>query len=120
MNITFQKQRPFFEGVCIEDIIHSQNTPFYLYSQKNIEETYNNLNIALNSEIFYAVKANSNQAILKIMKNCGSGADVVSAGELERVLEAGFNPNKIIFEGVGKSEIDIRYAIEKKNTLNKC
>ena len=113
MNIKFHENRPFFEGICIEDIIKSQNTPFYLYSQKNIEETYRDLKEALDSEIFYAVKANSNQAILKLIKNCGSGADVVSAGELERSLEAGFDPSKIIFEGVGKSNEDIQYAIQK-------
>ena len=117
MNIKFHNNRPFFEGVCIEDIIDSQNTPFYLYSQKNIEDTYLKLKNFLDSEIFYAVKANSNQAILRILKNCGSGADVVSSGELERSLEAGFDPNKIIFEGVGKSEEDIRYAIQQNIRL---
>ena len=117
MDITFHKNRPFFEGVCIEDILDSQNTPFYLYSQKNIEDTYKNLNNSLRSEIFYAVKANSNQALLRIMKNCGSGADVVSAGELERSLEAGFDPTQIIFEGVGKSETDIKFAINKNIRL---
>ena len=117
MRIIFDKDKPFFEGVSIEDIVGSIKTPFYLYSQKNIEDTYRELKNALNSEIFYAVKANSNQAILKLIKNCGSGADVVSSGELERALHAGFNPNKIIFEGVGKSEEDIRYAIKKKIRL---
>ena len=113
MNITFQEKRPFFEGVCINDIIDTVNTPFYLYSQKNIEETYLNLQNSLNAEIFYAVKANSNQAILKIITKCGSGADVVSSGELQRSLRAGFNPKKIIFEGVGKSKEDINFAINE-------
>ena len=113
MKITFQGGKAFFERVCIEDIINSQNTPFYLYSQKNIEDTYNNLKHALDSELFFAVKANSNQAILKILKNCGAGADVVSVGELKRSLEAGFDPAKIIFEGVGKTENDIKFAIDK-------
>ena len=113
MNITFQEKRPFFEGVCINDIIDTVNTPFYLYSQKNIEETYLNLQNSLNAEIFYAVKANSNQAILKIINKCGSGADVVSSGELQRSLRAGFNPKKIIFEGVGKSKEDINFAINE-------
>lgn len=117
MKIQFHQNKPFFEGICIEDIIDAQNTPFYLYSQKNIEYAYANLKEKLNSEIFYSVKANSNQSILKILKNCGSGADVVSAGELERVIEAGFHPKKIIFEGVGKSENDIRYAINENIRL---
>ena len=114
MNIKFYENKPFFEEVNLNNIINNQNTPFYLYSQNEIENTYKYLKNKLGSEIFYAVKANSNQAILKIIKNCGSGADVVSAGELERSLKAGFNPNKIIFEGVGKSKEDIEYAINKK------
>ena len=117
MKIKFHENRPFFDGVFIDDILKSQNTPFYLYSQKNIEDTYRHLKEAIDSEIFYAVKANSNQSILKILKNCGSGADVVSAGELERSLEAGFDPSKIIFEGVGKSNEDIQYAIQKNIRL---
>ena len=117
MNIVFNQNKPFFEEVCLDDIIHFQNTPFYLYSQKNIEESYKNLKRSLDCEIFYAVKANSNQAILRIMRNCGSGADVVSAGELERSLKAGFDPLKIIFEGVGKSEEDIKYAVNKNIRL---
>ena len=66
--------------MSIEDITQSCSTPFYLYSQKIIQETYDDLKNALSSEIFFAVKANSNQAILKLIKNCGAGADVVSAG----------------------------------------
>ena len=66
MIIKFHENKSFFEGVCIEDLIKSQKTPFYLYSQQHIENTYKNLKNTLNSEIFYAVKANSNQSILKI------------------------------------------------------
>ena len=117
MDITFHEGKPFFDKICINDIVNSQSTPFYLYSQKNIENSYENLKNHLNTEIFYAVKANSNQAILKVIKNCGSGADVVSSGELERALNAGFDPGKIIFEGVGKSKEDIQYAISKKIRL---
>ena len=113
MNINFKKNKPFFEEVSIEDIVNSNATPFYLYSQKIINETYNELINNLSAEIFYAIKANSNQAILTLMKNCGAGADVVSAGELQRSLTAGFSPNKIIFEGVGKSKEDIEYAINQ-------
>ena len=113
MDIEFKKNKPFFEGVCLEDITQSCSTPFYLYSQKSIKETYDNLRSALSSEIFFAVKANSNQAILRLIKNCGAGADVVSIGELQRAIHAGFNPSKIIFEGVGKSKEDIEHAIQQ-------
>ena len=76
-----------------------------------IEKAYNNLKENLGVEIFYAVKANSNLAILKLLNNCGAGSDTVSAGEIQRSIKAGFNPNKIIYEGVGKSKEDIEYAI---------
>ena len=117
MNIQFKKNIPFCEEVSIEDIIQSCSTPFYLYSQKIIKETYDHLRSALSSEIFFAVKANSNQAILRLIKNCGAGADVVSAGELQRAIHAGFDPSKIIFEGVGKSKEDIEYAIQQNIRL---
>ena len=61
----------------------------------------------MNSEILFAVKANSNQAIIKLMAKLGAGADVVSIGELERAIIAGVKPEKIIFEGVGLSLIHI-------------
>ncbi len=117
MNIQFLNKIPFVEGVSINHIINSCNTPFYLYSQKIITDTYNLLKDTLSSEIFFAVKANPNQAILKLMKNCGAGADVVSVGEIHRALNVGFDPNKIIFEGVGKSKEDIQYAVEKNIRL---
>ena len=117
MNIKFINNKPFIEGVCINDIINFHSTPFYLYSQKIITETYKDLKDNLSSEIFFAIKANSNQAILTLLKKCGAGADVVSSGELKRSIKAGFEPNKIIFEGVGKSKEDIEYAIEQNIRL---
>ena len=112
MTIFFKNNQPFVEGVCVNDIINSQATPFYVYSQEVITTTYHKLKKTLSSEIFFSVKANSNQAILKLMQSLGAGADTVSVGELERALHAGFNPNKIIFEGVGKSQQDIEFAIQ--------
>ena len=94
MDIQFKNGKAFIEEVELKNITESFSTPIYLYSQKIIEDTYRNLNKNLSAEIFFAVKANSNQAILTLMKNCGAGADVVSAGELERALQAGFNPDK--------------------------
>ena len=117
MSVFFKNNEPFLEGVPINDIIDSYSTPFYVYSQSEIIKNYDNLKKHLSAEIFYAVKANSNQAILKLLNNCGSGADVVSKGELHRSLQAGFEPNKIIFEGVGKSKEDIEYAVNKNIRL---
>ena len=115
--IDYKNNKPFIEGVSIEEIAKNQATPFYLYSQSKISEAYNNLESILKSEIFYAVKANSNQAIIKLLSNLGAGADVVSLGELKRAINVCVNPKKIIFEGLGKTKHDIVYAIEKKIRL---
>ena len=115
--INYKNNRLFVESVAIQDIAKTQPTPFYVYSQSKISNTYNELKKTLNSEILFAVKANSNQAIIKLMAKLGAGADVVSIGELERAILAGVNPEKIIFEGVGKTKKDIEYAINQKIRL---
>jgi len=115
--IHYNNNRPFVEGVSLEDIAKAQATPFYIYSQSKITSTFKQLKNALNSEIFYAVKANSNQAIIKLIASLGAGADVVSVGELERAIIAGVEPQKIIFEGIGKTKQDIVFAIEKNIRL---
>ena len=117
MNIEFKNNKPYIESLCLDNIINSHKTPFYIYSQKEIEKTYNYLKKNLPAEIFFSVKANSNQAILKLMQNLGAGADVVSAGELKRAINANFKNNKIIFEGVGKSKEDIEYAVKNNIKL---
>jgi len=115
--INYKNNRPFVEGISLEDIAKAQPTPFYVYSQSKITNTYQQLKKTLNSEIFYAVKANSNQAIIKLIATLGAGADVVSVGELERAIMAGVHSQKIIFEGIGKSQKDIAFAIEKNIRL---
>ena len=112
MIILFKNEKPFIEGVCLDELTTTVETPFYLYSQKSITDAYKKLKDSLNTKIFFSVKANSNQAIISLMKSLGAGADVVSAGELERALRAGISPDKIIFEGVGKSLNDIEYAVQ--------
>ena len=114
MSIRFKKSEPFIEEVSLIKITKKIETPFYVYSQKKITNAYNKIKKNIQAEIFYAIKANSNQAIISILKNLGAGADVVSLGELKRALNAGINPKKIIFEGVGKSSKDIEFAIKKK------
>ena len=109
----YKNNKPYIEGILVDDIINSYLTPFYVYSQKSISKTYHELQNCLNAEIFYALKANSNQAIIKLMNSLGAGADVVSIGELKRALSAGVEPQKIIFEGVGKSKEDILFSIEQ-------
>ena len=104
MVILFKNKEPLIEGVNINALTKKIETPFYVYSQKSIVEKYNNLKKTIDAEIFYSVKANSNQAIIALMRSLGAGADVVSVGELKRALNAKVNPKKIIFEGVGKSK----------------
>ena len=114
----YKNNQPYIEGVAVDDIIKTHVTPFYVYSQKAVSKTYKELQNALNAEIFYSIKANSNQAIIKLMNSLGAGADVVSVGELKRALSVGVESQKIIFEGVGKSLEDILFAIETKYSFN--
>tara|TARA_R110002153_G_scaffold124543_8_gene271017 strand:+ start:1140 stop:2411 length:1272 start_codon:yes stop_codon:yes gene_type:complete len=105
----------FIEKTSIEDLAQELATPFYLYSNKEICNNYHKLNNALgnlNAQICYAVKANSNQAILTLLASMGSGADVVSEGELKRALSAGIAANKIVFSGVGKTSQEITFALK--------
>ena len=115
--IHYNNNKPFVEGVSLEKIAKAQATPFYVYSQSKITNNFEQLKNTLDAEIFYAVKANSNQAIIKLMVSLGAGADVVSVGELERAILAGVEPQKIIFEGIGKTKQDIAFAIEKNIRL---
>ncbi len=115
--IKFKNELPFVEDTSLYDIIKVCNTPFYIYSQEIITQKVKYTKKILGENIFFSVKSNSNQAILKLMNSLNIGADVVSIGELKRSLNAGFPPNKIIFEGVGKSKEDLIYAIQKNIRL---
>ncbi len=104
----------FCEGVRLQDVAERFGTPCYVYSHSRIVENYRVLAEALVSVrhlICYAVKANSNGAILRILAREGSGADVVSGGELSRALAAGIPPEKTVFAGVGKTEEELTSAI---------
>ena len=115
--LEFKNELPFIEDTPLHNIIKVCETPFYVYSQEKIREKVEITKKVLGENIFYSVKANSNQAILKLMQSLNIGADVVSIGELKRALSAGFPSNKIIFEGVGKSKEDLVYAIQKNIRL---
>ncbi|MCC6276429.1 MAG: diaminopimelate decarboxylase [Oligoflexia bacterium] len=95
-------------------------TPVYIYSKEVINEKLLELreNFPDGTIFHYAVKANTNPQILKFIRSKKIGADVVSLGELKRVLKCGFKPNSIVFSGVGKSEEEIRFAIKKNILLN--
>ncbi len=118
-NIRYKKNNLFVENISVKKLASQIVTPFYLYSEGNIVENYksflNNFKRS-NPLICFSVKANSNIQILKILKKLGSGADVVSGGELLKAIKSGIKPSKIVFSGVGKTEDEIRLAI-KKNIL---
>ena len=104
------------EDVDLEHVADKVGTPTYVYSAGTILDHYARMDSALASLdhlICYAVKANSNRAILKLLADAGAGFDIVSAGELFRVLTAGGDPAKCTFAGVGKSRDEIEYALEQ-------
>src|SRR5258708_1063860 len=105
------------EDVDLERVAESFGTPTYVYSASTILDHYSRLDAALaplDHLICYAVKANSNRAILKLLADAGAGFDIVSGGELYRVLAAGGDPAKCTFAGVGKSPDEIEYALEQR------
>lgn len=103
------------EDVAVADIAKQYSTPCYIYSRATIERHWHAFNDAFGSQphlICYAVKASSNLAILNLLARLGSGFDIVSVGELERVLAAGADPKKVVFSGVGKKASEMRRALE--------
>ena len=103
------------DGVPLSRIAAAVGTPAYVYSWSSVREQYRRLEAALDGidyRICYAVKANSNLAILARLAKLGTGFDIVSGGELERVLRAGGDPAKVVFSGVGKSTEDIDFGIK--------
>jgi diaminopimelate decarboxylase len=103
------------EGCALDAIAARFGTPLYVYSQASIEEAWRAYDAAFaNHEhlICYAVKANGSLAILQLLASLGSGFDIVSGGELARVLAAGGDPEKVVFSGVGKREAEIEQAIK--------
>jgi diaminopimelate decarboxylase len=102
------------EEVSLEDIARRFGTPCYVYSRAAIERAYREFTDELTgrpSLVCYSVKANSNLAVLQLMARLGAGFDIVSGGELARVVAAGGDPAKVVFSGVGKSEAEIRQAL---------
>lgn len=103
------------EDVPVPQIAAAVGTPFYCYSTATLTRHYTVFSNALsefNSLVCYAMKANSNQAVLKVLAGLGSGADVVSEGELRRALAAGIPANKVLFSGVGKTAREIDFALQ--------
>ena len=109
----------FAEGISLEAIAKEFGTPTYVYSKNTLIQTFESFKKGLlktDHLICFAVKANSNIAILNLFASLGAGFDIVSGGELERVIYAGGDPQKIVFSGVGKTESEIVVAL-KANIL---
>jgi diaminopimelate decarboxylase len=105
----------YVEDVALRTIAQAQGTPSYVYSRAALESAYRSFDSALRGRphlICYAVKASSNLAILNLFARLGAGFDIVSGGELARVLAAGGRADRIVFSGVGKSENEIRSALQ--------
>jgi diaminopimelate decarboxylase len=103
------------EAVNLSDLAEALGTPFYCYSTATLERHYRVFSEAFadrKAVVCYAMKANSNQSVLRTLAKLGAGADVVSGGELKRALAAGIPPNKILFSGVGKTEAELRAALD--------
>src|ERR1700745_56206 len=110
----YREGKLYCEDVDLERVAEEFGTPLYVYSAGTILDHYNRLNLSLGNLdhlICYAVKANSNRAILKLLADAGAGFDIVSGGELYRVIAAGGDPAKCTFAGVGKSSEEIEYAL---------
>ena len=108
------------ENIRIQDLAKKFGTPFYCYSYKQLKENIDSFKKNFRSFaplICFAIKSNTNVNLIKEIRKLGLGADVVSMGELMMALKAGMSPNKIVFSGVGKTPLEISYAIDKKILL---
>jgi len=112
---SYHAGRLMVEGVAVDDIAERVGTPFYVYSRAHIEARWRAFDQAFGARehlVCYAVKANSNLAVLNVLARLGSGFDIVSVGELERVLAAGGHASQVVFSGVGKGVHEIERALE--------
>ncbi len=113
----YQDGELYCEAVPLRKIAEKVGTPYYAYSHAALLRQFRSFDSAFNEIphiVAYAIKANSNLALLRLLAKEGAGGDIVSGGELYRALQAGIEPQRIVFAGVGKSDDEIRYALESK------
>jgi diaminopimelate decarboxylase len=110
----YKNEHLFIEQVAADTVVQHYGTPTYVYSRQALEEHFHSYAQAMGEDdlVCYAVKANSNIAVLNVLARLGAGFDIVSAGELERVLIAGGDPEKIVFSGVAKTAAEMQRALE--------
>jgi diaminopimelate decarboxylase len=112
----YVKQRLYCEDVALEGLVQKFGTPLYVYSQNTLTKHFQKLDLAMGAVdhlICFATKSNSNLSVLRALARQGSGFDIVSGGELQRVLAAGGAPGKCVFAGVGKTEDEIEFALKQ-------
>jgi diaminopimelate decarboxylase len=116
VSFEYQDAQLYAENIPLEQLGEKVGTPFYCYSSGMIRERFEAYRESFDpgrSLICYAVKANSNQAVIRLLGEMGAGADVVSAGELQRALQAGIPAEHIVFSGVAKTADEMKYALEQ-------
>lgn len=114
-HFVYRDDQLYAEDCKVADLAAKYGTPLYIYSHESLRQAFADYDssLSLPHTICYSVKANSSLAVLQLMASLGSGFDIVSAGELARVIAAGGDPSKVVYSGVGKREDEIRYALEK-------
>ncbi|MDD8017807.1 MAG: diaminopimelate decarboxylase [Bacteroidota bacterium] len=113
----YKDNQLYCEEISVQEIVEEFGTPLYLYSKNQVLDNFRAIDRAfadVDHVTCYALKANSNQSLLKLLATENAGADVVSSGELYLALKAGFQPSKITFAGVGKRDDEIEYALKQK------
>ena len=113
--IKLRKNNLCVENISTQKLVKKYRTPFYCYSLSQLRNNYNTFNNTFRTAkpiICFSVKSNSNLTLLRELKKMGSGADVVSIGELLKATKAGISAKKIVFSGIGKTEEEIRMAIK--------
>lgn len=113
--LSYQQGVLSIEAVSAQQLVEQYDTPLYVYSKKAILEAYKAYSDSfaeIDHQVCYAVKANSNLAVLKVLAEAGAGFDLVSSGELARVLAVGADPKKIVFSGVGKTVSEMKAALQ--------
>jgi diaminopimelate decarboxylase len=112
-HFNYKDRELYCEDIPVKEIARKVKTPFYLYSSATLTRHFNVFDRAFSGHphlICFAVKANSNLAVLNLLGELGAGADIVSGGELYRALKAGIPADRVVYSGVGKTEKEIREA----------
>ena len=115
-NFRYIGNKLFCEGVAVGSLAKRHGTPLYVYSQRTLTEHFRKLDAAMSPVghlVCFAVKSNSNLSVLRTLANLGAGFDIVSGGELRRVIAAGGDPRRCVFAGVGKTEGEIEFALRR-------